>query len=205
MGYVRLGIAILLLVLAAIASASATTIQQQLNVNLGFGCTPPFDCDAVANINGNPVIFPPGGPMSGFADFSSVAPGWSFTFQSAPAISFCFSCPDFYDASFGQGGTFTMTGPAGLGLTFNGEVTSGFSNRSPMGVDEFVSATFLGQWSNGQHASGNISIDVSDSPFASLSTSTNSPEPGSVALLSIGIMALATTRVASSLKRKLKG
>jgi hypothetical protein len=141
--------------------------------------------------------------MSGFADFSFVAPGWSFSFQSAPAISFCFFCPDFYDASFGQGGTFTMTGPAGLGLTFNGVMTSGFSfDFSNQG---WVNANFIGQWSNGLHASGKASVGI-DRPLniggAFLSTSIV-PEPSSLALLCGGVIALAT-RVAPSLKGKLE-
>ena len=56
------------------------------------------------------------------------------------------------------------------------------------------------------YASGNASVDaLNDVPGSSDSLSTSiTPEPGSVALIDSGIVALAASRAASSLKRKLK-
>jgi len=196
--------------LVAIAPASATTIQQQLNVDLSTNCPPGINCFADPGDGGQ--------LMTGNADFSSIAPDWHFSFMSGLPIGFCSPCPDgnFYEASFGQGGLFTMTGPAGLGLTFSGVVTSGSSQDIGFGgVETEVIATFYGQWSNGLSASGTafvfdfIGFGPAFPPppqlppsSASLSTSVV-PEPGSLVLLSSGIVALAA-RVAQSLKRKLK-
>ena len=204
MGYARLGFATLFLMLVAMAPASATAMQQQLNVNLSVFCNfsfpapPPFNCSEDAGVEGR--------AESGSADFSSVAPGWTFNFQSAPPISFCLgTCSDGnqYEATFGYGGTFNMTGPAGLGLTFNGLITSGFS--FDLGNQEWVNADFVGRWSNGLRATGKASVGI-DRPLniggASLSTSIV-PEPSSLALLCDGMIALATS-VAPSLKDKLK-
>jgi hypothetical protein len=204
MGCARLGFAALFLMLVAIAPASASAIQQQLNVNLSVFCNfsfpapPPYNCSEDAGVEGR--------AESGSADFSSVAPGWTFNFQSAAPLSFCLStCSDGnqYEARFRYGGTFNMTGPAGLGLTFNGVMTSGFSYD--LGNREWVNANFIGQWSNGLHASGKASVGI-DRPLnvggAFLSTSIV-PEPSSLALLCGGVIALAT-RVAPSLKDKLK-
>ncbi len=126
-------------------------------------------------------ISPFGGPEFGRVDFSPFAPGWSFSFQSAPATSWLYQNVGFfyfYEAYFGHGGSFSMTAPGSL--TFTGVVTSGYGQWtcSGGGCEASVDAFFFGQWSNGQYASGEGGLveNLDFSPYVNLHTAIT-PEP----------------------------
>jgi hypothetical protein len=92
-----------------------------------------------------------GAPASGYASFAQLGLPWSYAFVTPPPYWWCDSeqpecCGFWYQALFGQGGTFTMTGPDGL--TFNGIVTSGWTLHPGPGNDQ-IQIQFSGQWSNG--------------------------------------------------------
>jgi hypothetical protein len=64
------------------------------------------------------------------ADFSPVAPGWSATFDSGPAIAWgvIFGA---YQAEFGLGGSVAIAAPGGMQLS--GMLTSGVAFSFPSG------------------------------------------------------------------------
>jgi hypothetical protein len=92
-----------------------------------------------------------------------------------------------YDAVFGAGGSFAMSGPDNL--FFVGQITSGseyadFNEDYLFRTDLF----FTGTWSNSVEASGEITIGgiVNSLTYSTLDTYTV-PEPTSLALLGGGI------------------
>lgn len=142
------------------------------------------DCSAaLASCNFDPGS--QGSPEQGVADFSPVAPGWSATFDSGPAIAWgiIFGA---YQAEFGTGGSFAIAAPGGLQLS--GMLTSGVAFSFPGGYAETV-AWFQGYWSNGLYADGMMVWQNFDAGApATLDVTTFTPEPGTIALLGAGIV-----------------
>jgi hypothetical protein len=92
-------------------------------------------------------------PAGGNTNFTPIKIPIQFTFQTGEPLTY--SCNEEYEicqATYGSGGFFTMTGPAG---TFTGIVTSGSAVEGPTSSQIFVN--FSGQWSNGQRMTGNAS------------------------------------------------
>ena len=179
----------------------SATRKQDLDVHLDVSCLQLSDC--IYSVGADPPDYF-GGPESGLVNFDPFAPGWSFSFQSAPATSWQYQENQFgyftYEAMFGRGGSFEMTAPGGL--TFTGVVTSGYAYLDvlPGGESSGVDAFFSGQWSNGQYASGEAGLggNLDFAPGAHLDT-TIAPESSSLALFGSGILGLAGV-----LRRKLK-
>ncbi len=131
-----------------------------------------------------------GSPELGMADFNSVAPGWSASFDSAPAISWGVIL-DEYIAEFGTGGSFTIDAPGGM--VFTGMLTSGVAFGFPGGGAEAV-AEFQGHWNNGMFADGVMIGDAigNQGLDATLIVTTfTTPEPGSFLLLGSALAGLA--------------
>ncbi len=131
-----------------------------------------------------------GSPELGMADFSSVAPGWSAGFDSAPAISWGVILNE-YIAEFGAGGSFTIDAPGGMQLT--GMLTSGVAFGFPNGGAEAV-AMFQGYWNNGMFADGIMIGDAigNQGLDATLVVTTHTtPEPGGLLLFGSALAGLA--------------
>ena len=129
-----------------------------------------------------------GSPERGMADFSSVAPGWSATFDSAPAISWGFFFGT-YQAEFGAGGSFAIAAPGGMQLS--GMLTSGVAFSFPDGSAETV-AWFQGYWNDGLFANGVMAWDNFESGApVTLEVTTSTPEPGSFLLFGSALAGLA--------------
>jgi hypothetical protein len=149
-----------------------------------------MDCStATAVCNFNPGS--QGSPESGMADFSSVAPSWSASFDSSPAIAWGVIFQE-YIAEFGPGGFFDITAPGGM--QFSGTLTSGLALSFPDGSAETV-AWFQGRWNNGLHAKGMMVWDDFEpgAPVTLTVTTFTTPEPGSFLLFGSALVALAGT------------
>jgi hypothetical protein len=129
-----------------------------------------------------------GSPEQGMANFNSMAPGWSATFDSAPAISWGVILGT-YQAEFGMGGAFAIVAPGGLQLS--GVVTSGVAFRFPEGTAE-TAALFQGYWNDGMFATGDM-VWNNFEPGApvTLDVTTYTPEPGSFLLFGSAFAVLA--------------
>jgi hypothetical protein len=132
----------------AATSFAAADIVQNLTANIDFQTCNNTLCMFDVGFDGYPA--------SGYASFTQLALPWTYAFVTPPPYSWCDStqlqCGGFwYQALFGQGGTFTMTGPQAL--TFNGIITSGWITHPGPGNDS-ITINFSGQWSNGLSASG---------------------------------------------------
>ena len=122
------------------------------------------------------------------ADFSSVAPGWSASFDSAPAIAWGVIFQE-YIAEFGPGGFFDIAAPGGM--QFLGMLTSGLALSFPDGTAETV-GWFQGRWNNGYYADGvMVWDDFETGAPVTLTVTTYTPEPGSFLLLGSALAALA--------------
>jgi hypothetical protein len=169
-------------VLLACTSSVRASVVPDLTTNITMDCsTSPGACSFDPGSQGSPEL--------GMADFSSVAPGWSASFDSAPAISWGVIL-DEYIADFGMGGSFTIDAPGGMQLT--GMLTSGVAFLFPGGNAEAVAA-FQGYWNNGMFADG---VMIGDSIGnqgldATLMVTTHTPEPGSFLLFGSAMAGLA--------------
>lgn len=163
---------------------AAAGIIQDLTANITFR-----RCDSTLCIFETGLI---GEPASGRADFAQLALPWTYSFVTPPAYWWCGfrQCTEVeYDAKFGRGGMFTMTGPDGL--TFSGIVTSGETVTVGAG-DNLIRVDFYGQWSNGLAASGNIFEQYWSDQFGHVEAALQTapvPEPGCLFLLSSGALA----------------
>jgi hypothetical protein len=127
---------------------------------------------------------------SGMANFDSVAPGWSASFDSAPAISWGIILGE-YIAEFGPGGFFDIAAPGGM--QFSGMLTSGLALSFPDGTAETV-AWFQGQWNNGLSATGVMSWDDFEMGApVTLTVTASTPEPGNFLLFASAFAALVGT------------
>jgi hypothetical protein len=162
-----------------VASASAVS---SLTTTITMDCS---TAPAVCNFNPGSQ----GSPESGMADFSSVAPGWSASFNSAPAIAWGIIFQE-YIAEFGPGGFFDITAPGGM--QFSGMLTSGLALSFPDGTAETV-AWFQGHWNNGFYANGVMVWDDFEpgAPVTLTVTTYTTPEPGSFLLLGSALAGLA--------------
>jgi hypothetical protein len=90
-------------------------------------------------------------PASGSTDFHPIGIPLQFQFLTGQPLTYsCNQQEEYCMATYGQGGSFTMTGPLG---TFTGVVTSGYANVYPLSWEIYV--TFSGQWSSGLQMTGN--------------------------------------------------
>jgi|HubBroStandDraft_4_1064222.scaffolds.fasta_scaffold47209_2 hypothetical protein len=129
-----------------------------------------------------------GSPEHGIADFSPVAPGWSATFDSGPAIAWgvIFGA---YQAEFGMGGSFAIAAPGGMQLS--GMLTSGVAFSFPGGYEVTV-AWFQGYWNSGLYADGVMTWENLDAGApVTLDVTTYTPEPGSFLLFGSALAGLA--------------
>ena len=167
-----------LLVCAPVATAD---VFPPLTMTITMDCSMfPADC-----------AFDPGSlgsPEHGSADFTPVAPGWSATFDSDPAIAWGVIFGT-YIAQFGAGGSFAIAAPGGMQLS--GSLTSGVAFSFPAGYAETV-AWFQGYWNNGLYADGVMVWDnFSPGPPVTLEVTTYTPEASSFLLLGSGLAGLA--------------
>jgi hypothetical protein len=126
-------------------------------------------------------------PASGSTDFNPA--GYPFDFSFVTGDPLTWSCPpgeNFCQATYGYGGTFSLTGPEGL---LTGVVTSGSAYASSQGFD--ISVDFLGQWSDGKYAYGDANEVYSEATgFSSQLDAAPAPEPSSLLLFGSGIFSL---------------
>jgi hypothetical protein len=130
-----------------------------------------------------------GSPEQGLADFTPVAPGWSVSFASDPAIAWG-SFGGSYQAEFGAGGFFAIAAPGGMQLV--GALTSGVAFSFPGGYGETV-AWFRGYWNNGLYGDGVLVWNDFgyDGAPAILEVTTSTPELNSILLFGSGLAGLA--------------
>jgi len=170
--------------LSRAATASATTNPGTIEIQ--SDC-PPAVCTVFSGGD-----FPPNPqPATGSADFQPAGMPWTFSFTTGNPLTWDWSDGnENYYATYGVGGSFSMTGPDG---TFAGVVTSGFSlEYSNTEVEAYV--TYTGAWSDGKHASGSAEVlyedDLSSIETATL-VMTTTPEPGSLVLFGSGVVGIA--------------
>lgn len=123
---------------------------------------------------GNPIK---PGPASGSTDFNPVGHPWTFSFQTASPQNWAYSQDGYeYNASFGEGGTMQVTGPAG---TFTGTITSASAEGEELPSYAYnLSANFSGNWNDGTPASGQVNLNYTDDFVVEFtSTLTISPVP----------------------------
>lgn len=162
----------------------ASVLASADNIDLSSSC-PPANCF---------YNFGYGTNGYGSADFPQIDGDPSFMFSTADPLRYGLDDQGRYYAYFGYGGTFGITYGD---LTFSGVVTSGeaFSNGGGM---TSLDVDFFGQWSNGQYGRGEA--DFIDSgggnyPVTFTEGEVNVPEPGTIALLSGGLLVLARKRL----------
>ena len=153
-----------------------------LTVNLGGTCNPPFDY-AICGLDAGGVEH---GPAVGGVTINNNP--WSAAFETDNPTQWSQN-GDNYDAIFGQGGTFQMTGPNNL--TFTGEITSGTSHQNFFSANQNADIFFDGYWSNQEYGYGEIKIRTAGTFFGAFSLDVYTvPEPASLTLLGSGIAAV---------------
>lgn len=191
----------LALIAFVLIQVAAADIIQDLTVDIT--CYP---CNGHSTFD---TISPHWGPMPamGSANYSFLGLPWAWHFYTATPTGYTDGGPFSYTLQFGQGGTFTMTGPHGL--TFAGIIESGNSTNFGLGLEE-IRLNFSGQWSDGAQAVGSIyeryNVGWPHYPvgeWSELHTHPTSapqvPEPGSILLL--GGAALGAWRYRSGWRR----
>ena len=167
-----------LIVTAFVAALLCCTPVASASVIPSLTTTIVMDCSMFSTV----CSFDPGSQGSaeqGFADFSPVAPGWSASFDSGPAIAWGVILGA-YQAEFGMGGSFAIAAPGGMQLS--GTLTSGLAFSFPGGYEETV-AWFQGYWNSGQYADGVMAWDNFDAGNpVTLDVTTSTPEPSSFLL-----------------------
>ena len=169
------------LLFCCLAVLSLTTFavadnSNDLNFSVTMDCNHGQFCSALPGNGGDSA--------SADADFTSVGLPWIFLAITDNALQWSFN-GDTYDATFGYGGTFQMSGPDGL--TFTGVVTSGTAHDGPNGF--WVDVSYSGEWSNGVFTTGSAESIFSSGGENAQATlqSQVSPEPSSLILFGSGI------------------
>jgi hypothetical protein len=163
---------------AMLGVASADNIYGFDSVNIGATCPP-----AICSYSWDGL----GGPVSGSADFTPAGLPWTFSFETAPALTE--QCTDEYCIDrYGYGGIFSMTGPDGV---LTGIVTSGDAFNSPLGA--MVEVNFFGQWTDGSYLYGYADVKylMDYGQFSASLRAQPTPEPSSLLLFGSGIFAVA--------------
>lgn len=112
-------------------------------------------------------------PAGGYADFTDAGVPVVFNFTTGYPITW--ECNEEYgycEATYGVGGTFTVTGVLGR---FTGEVTSGSIYVDSRTIQ--LQVTFTGHWSTGQPTHGDASVIYEESNGTPNATLNMSPGP----------------------------
>jgi PEP-CTERM motif len=158
--------------------------NDDLNFSLSMDCQFGRYCDANTGFAGEPA--------QASADFSSgIGQPFTFNATTASTTDWLFN-GDFYEATFGYGGTFTMSGPDGL--TFTGVVTSGYAHGQ--GKSWQVQVNYFGEWSNGVYASGDAFVDINNGGHDTQAhlDSQVAPEPSTFLLFGSGLVGIVGLR-----------
>jgi hypothetical protein len=141
--------------------ARNTDGNNPLNVSLDM-----MSC-GIQYCNANPGIM--GGPATSSGNFALINQPFSFNLTTGQALTWSQS-GEYYYATFGQGGSFQMSGPNGL--TFTGVVTGGYA--AGVGPGWYVRVSYVGQWSNGDYGEGatDVTFEEFGASYATLSDST---------------------------------
>jgi hypothetical protein len=177
-------LAIALIPVALSHSAAGQESPTNYNLNLNGYCE--FGCASVSS------GWPAGGPASASAQFTEMV---TYSFQTLDATSYV-DGDDYYYAQFGSGGTFELTAPFG---TFDGTITSGYSEILGGSTAELAAIQFTGYWNTGVFASGSAEVEFCGDcidPGYTFSVNMSSaagttPEPSSLVLFGSGIVGLA--------------
>jgi len=172
------------LFLCCIAVACLSTFaladnNDPLNFSFDMNCQFGHYCDADTGFAGSPA--------SAIADFSGIGQPFTFLAKTADTTDWFFN-GDYYEATFGYGGSFTMSGPDNL--TFTGVVTSGYAHGQ--GESWQVQVNYSGEWSNGVYASGDAFVDINNGgqdTEAHLDSKV-APEPSTFLLFGSGLVGI---------------
>lgn len=120
----------------------STSMRQSFSI---FSGCPPAVCTSSWNDEDSPA--------TAYADFTGDGVPLAFNFTTGSPITWqCNQEYDYCEATYGVGGTFTVTGVLGQ---FTGEITSGSIYVDSQAVELLVQ--FTGHWGNGQPMHGGAS------------------------------------------------
>ena len=141
-------------------------------------CSIPEYCGAVIIYNGSPT--------QAWANFAPIDEPYSFNYETGPALSWTVYQHG-YEATYGSGGYFDITGPDGL--TFTGVVLGGTTYCDDLGCTD--RADYSGEWSNGQYAQGSAYVVLSGhdgQAYLESEPTQTTPEPSTLLLLGSGVL-----------------
>jgi PEP-CTERM motif len=120
---------------------------------------------------------------------------WNFSLSTDEPVAWSGICGPYgclWHQWFGEGGTFTLSGPGGL--TFTGDILSGWSEVRVSNENPYQYGTFrlsiYGEWNDGTYSYALLKGYLDNDSY-SQATLTFVPEPGSLVLLGSGALALA--------------